>query len=276
MVKPKVACYITGGWTECGYMTAFLNKINNTLDYRQRFPQKNIGKKGKSRAQFKVDGQTGAELIRWIYNDMKGHKRELQGYCAVLIEDDMDQQYFLPSKERRDYEKIQAKNMEIAAEIRKILEDEKIQVFFLYALPEIEAWFIADWDHTFAKEYQSILQEMNAYFQTTFRKYIAKQVLTKRFPVKEIENFGYIDLKYQKLSDRLKLAFQEYSCCKEINKNNADYNAKINALIQINKVMYSKKREGINMLQRLEPDNVADICTYYFAKSCQVLREFQG
>ena len=49
MVKGKIACYITGGWTECGYMTQFLQKINDQFDYRQRFPRKNIGKKGKAR-----------------------------------------------------------------------------------------------------------------------------------------------------------------------------------------------------------------------------------
>lgn len=46
MVKPQIACYVTGGWTECGYMTRFLEKINDSFDYRQRFPQKSIGKKG--------------------------------------------------------------------------------------------------------------------------------------------------------------------------------------------------------------------------------------
>ena len=71
MVKPKIACYITGGWTECGYMTHFLQKINHAYDYRQRFPQKNIGKKGKSRKTFKITGTTGDELIREVYSDMK-------------------------------------------------------------------------------------------------------------------------------------------------------------------------------------------------------------
>ena len=58
MVKPQIACYVTGGWTECGYMTRFLEKINDSFDYRQRFPQKNIGKKGKSRNNFRDDGKT--------------------------------------------------------------------------------------------------------------------------------------------------------------------------------------------------------------------------
>lgn len=62
MVKGKIACYITGGWTECGYMTQFLQKINDQFDYRQRFPRKNIGKKGKARSDFKIAGTTGAAL----------------------------------------------------------------------------------------------------------------------------------------------------------------------------------------------------------------------
>lgn len=47
MVKPKIACYITGGWTECGYMTHFLEKVNGSYDYRQRFPQKILERKEK-------------------------------------------------------------------------------------------------------------------------------------------------------------------------------------------------------------------------------------
>ena len=88
MVKPQIACYITGGWTECGYMTHFLEKINSRLDYRQRFPQKNIGKKGKSRTHFKVDGKTGSALIKWIYDDIRNHKEDFQKYSGILIEED--------------------------------------------------------------------------------------------------------------------------------------------------------------------------------------------
>lgn len=94
MVKPKIACYITGGWTECGYMTHFLKKINCSYDYRQRFPQKNIGKKGKARKQFKIDGKTGKDLIKYVYEDIRKHKDELKKYAAILIEDDMDDQFF--------------------------------------------------------------------------------------------------------------------------------------------------------------------------------------
>ena len=40
-------------------------------------------------------------------------------------------------------------------------------------------------------------------------------------------------------------------------------------------VGYSKKVEGINMLQRLNPENVAAICTHYFSKNYMALKTFQ-
>lgn len=73
MVKPKIACYITGGWTECGYMTRFLEKINGSYDYRQRFLQKIIGKKNKPRTtQREIDGASGQDLLKRVYGDLSG------------------------------------------------------------------------------------------------------------------------------------------------------------------------------------------------------------
>nr|WP_305181836.1 AAA family ATPase [uncultured Schaedlerella sp.] len=37
----------------------------------------------------------------------------------------------------------------------------------------------------------------------------------------------------------------------------------------------SKKVEGINMPQRLNPENVAAICTHYFSKNYMALKTFQ-
>lgn len=272
MVKPKVACYITGGWTECGYMTHFLEKINPTYDYRQRFPQKNIGKKGKARKEFKIDGKTGVDLIRYVYSDVRDHKNELKDYAAILIEDDMDDQFFLESKTGRDYELIEKRKLEIQEEIKKNIENPDIKVFFLYALPEIEAWFIADWDNTFGAEYRNILSDMNSYFSITFKKFVTSTVLTDKFKIDEIENYGYIGSQYQKLSEKLILSFQEYSCSSESYKNNKEYNEKINELMRQNKVTYSKKAEGINMLRRLDPEKVAATCKFYFCKAFSELR----
>lgn len=127
MVKPKIACYITGGWTECGYMTHFLEKINSSYDYRQRFPQKNKGKKG--RKLFKVNGETGSELMSYVYEDVRKYKEELNQYVAILIEDDMDDRFFLDSKTGRDYELIEKRKSEIQDKIQDIIQKPDIKVF---------------------------------------------------------------------------------------------------------------------------------------------------
>lgn len=274
MVKPKIACYITGGWTECGYMTHFLEKVNGSYDYRQRFPQKNIGKKGKARKQFKIDGKTGKSLIKYVYDDIRSHKEELKKYAAILIEDDMDDQFFLQSKAGRDYEAIEKRKLEIQEEIKTIIQNPEIKVFFLYAIPEIEAWFISDWENTFGMEYKIALANINAYFSTTFRKFVLNTVLTEEHTLDDIENYGYITSEYQKLSEKLINSFQEYSCSSESYKNNKMYNEQINKLIKENKITYSKKVEGINMLQRLDPEKVAVYCKHYFSKAYAELKEF--
>ena len=276
MVKPKIACYITGGWTECGYMTHFLEKMNDCYDYRQRFPQKNIGKKGKAKKKFKIEGQTGNSLLKYVYDDIRKYKDELSKYAAILIEDDMDDRFFLETKESRDYELIEQRKSEIQNEIRNIIQNPNIKVFFLYALPEIEAWFISDWENTFGVEYKKVLYNLNDYFSTTFRKYVLNTVLTEKYPLDEIENYGYITSEYQKLSDKLIDSFREYSYCSESFKSNKKYNDNINELIRKNKITYSKKVEGINMLRRLEPDKVAIFCNHYFSKAYAELKGFQN
>ena len=84
-----------------------MGKVNGNYDYRQRFPQKNIGKKGKARKQFKIGGETGKSLIKYVYDDIRSHREELKSYVAILIEDDMDDQFFLESKIGRDYKVIE-------------------------------------------------------------------------------------------------------------------------------------------------------------------------
>ena len=231
MVKPKIACYITGGWTECGSMTRFLRKINYNLDYRQRFPERTIGKKGKSRKFLKIQGETGEALLKIAYDDMRKHSEELHEYNAILIEDDLDDQFFIQDKTIRDYGELEKRKLEITQEIRKILKKNDMPVFFLYAIPEIEAWFIADWENTLEEEYKARLKHMNSYFSTTFRKYVLNNVLTDAHTVDDIENYGYFGEEYKKLSDELISAFQQYSLERDEIKNNAEYNEQINQLI---------------------------------------------
>ena len=273
MVKRKIACYITGGWTECGYMTRFLEKINRNYDYRQRFPQKNIGKKGKERTKITIDGTTGSALIKWIYSDLRRHGKELTDYSAIIIEDDLDDNYFLESGTKRDYELIEKRKQEIKSEIRGLLQKPDLPVIFFYALPEIEAWFLADWDQSFAIEYKSVLKEMNSYFSITMKKYVNKEILTDKFSISEIENFGFVNGKYTKISEKFRTAFIGYSQWSEADKNNQIFNERINKLIKDNKIAYSKKMEGVNMLLRIRPEVIAVNCRYYFINAFNELKD---
>ena len=274
MVKPKIACYITGGWTECGSMTRFLGKVNCNIDYRQRFPERTIGKKGKSRRTLKIQGETGDALLKIAYEDMRKHSEELRSFAAILLEDDLDNQFFTEDKSSRDYEALEKRKLEITDEIRKILNKNDMPVFFLYAIPEIEAWFIADWENTFGEEYKVHLKHMNLYFSTTFRKYVLNNVLTDAHSVEDVENYGYFGGEYKKISDELIGAFQQYSLEKDEMKNNRMYNGIINQLIKNNKLQYSKREEGVNMLNRLLPEKVASVCQHYFSKTYMELKNF--
>lgn len=276
MVKDKIACYITGGWTECGYMTHFLRKINNDFEYMQRFPKKNIGKKGKRRKKFELNGTTGTELIKKAYEDMRKHKDILRNYSAILIEDDMDDKYFKQGAKGRDYSKIEVRKSEITDEIRGILGKECMPVFFLYALPEIESWFLADWENSFGREYALKLLDMNAYFSVTFRNYVVKNVLTELYPIEDVEDYGIFEGEYKKLSDELIASLQAYSYEDSGLKNNVQYNMRINEFIKNNDLRYSKREEGINMLRRLSPDKVASVCGHYFAKTYRELKSFHS
>ena len=204
---------------------------------------------------------------------MRRHSEVLREYSGILIEDDLDDQYFLQDGTGRDYEKIEARKAEITAQFRSLLKKEDMPVIFLYALPEIEAWFCADWENTFGAEYGGKLSEMNAYFSITFKKYVDQYVLTERFSGVNIENYGFFNGQYKKMSDELIGAFQEYSCQSEKFKNNELFNKKINGLISKNELRYSKREEGINMLRRLCPETVVSSCGHCFAGACNALRD---
>lgn len=103
---------------------------------------------------------------------------------------------------------------------------------------------------------------------------LLKQVFTVQYPIEEIENYGYFDGDYKKLSNQLIDAFQEYSCQDVAGKNNKLFNEKINELIASNKLAYSKSGEGINMLLNLELSKVAEICGRYFSKTYHELKNF--
>jgi hypothetical protein len=172
MVK-KIACYITGGWTECGAMQSFLTKINSGFSYWQRCPNKPKGKKGLSPV---LSGLTGTNLLEYMYRDLEKYSGEIKQCYAILLEDDLDGNFHNYSSEdiKEYYKRIQER-------VNKILGKE-IPIFILYASPEIEAWFISDWENTFGSVYKreyggTLTAPENKYFSYRLLQYIKTDIL---------------------------------------------------------------------------------------------------
>lgn len=71
----------------------------------------------------------------------------------------------------------------------------QIPIIFLYASPEIETWFICDWNNSFQHVYE------DKFFCLHLKKYLDEKIV-KGYWQKGIENFGMEDEKYIKLQKR--------------------------------------------------------------------------
>ena len=148
---------------------------------------------------------------------------------------------------------------------------------FLYASPEIESWFIADWENGFNYLYckTGIVNdvEVNAriFFTHHLRQYIEKEILKDYSS--DIEKYGHINGKYVKLSDQLINAIQvdskEY--IKKLTGTNEQY---VEQIVNSRCLYYSKKLHGETMLKNILPENVAKACSNYFKNTYQQLKDF--
>ena len=270
MVAKRIACFLTCGYTEAGAMQAFLRKINNNYEYKQYLPNKTIKKKGDSKTiSPKISGLTGSALLEKIYTIIQNHSIEIAQYSAILIEDDLDGNFY-----GMDKSQIQGYIHSIQEKIHSILKC-NIPIFILYASPEIESWFIADWDNGFGYIYTSdafvtdIDLPTKIFFAHHLRQYLNTYVL-KEYS-NDIENYGYFDQKYYKLSDEIIEAIQtkvkEY--ISELPNTNRLYSEKISSSRDL---YYSKKIHGDRMLRKLDPLILSKKCRHYFAPTFNSFR----
>lgn len=152
-----------------------------------------------------------------------------------------------------------------------------IPIFILYASPEIESWFIADWDHGFGYIYNSsgFVTDIDApakmFFSHHLKQYINMYIL-KEYS-NDIENYGYINQIYYKLSDQIIAAVQsdvkEYISA--LPNTNKTYSQQISSSRDL---YYSKKLHGDRMLRNLEPPIIANECRHYFFPVYNLLSGF--
>lgn len=218
-----------------------------------------------------ISGLTGEALLEKIYAILEKHKKEIVSCKAVLIEDDLDGKFYgMSEQEIRDYKK------HIVQKVCKLLEKD-MPVFILYASPEAESWFLADWNNGFGNVYSDAgcIHDVEAGARTFFvhhlKRYIEQNILMQYKD--DIENYGFFDGTYYKLSEQLMNAIQvevkDY--IRELSHSNEDY---IEQITSSRSLYYSKKLHGDKMLRNIVPEFVALKCRRYFAFTYKEIAEF--
>lgn len=157
---------------------------------------------------------TGVALLRYVYTYLTEHPEEIAEFDAVLIEDDLDGRFYeetIPGEKTSIVSKRTAGFEKYHDEIKKNVcerlgKDDSFPVLRFFAAPEIEAWFLADWEDTFGLLYGpkglSILTAGECdFFSTRFWSHIKNEVLMGY--TDRIEEYGYFSGGYKKLSDEM-------------------------------------------------------------------------
>ena len=255
----RIACFFTGGYTELMAMKEFIRKINSDVALIQLCPTK----ERTSKAQIKNrhtetirkshNGLTGNDLVRFMINFVQKPQFQDEEYDAILIEDDKDNRFMdvLPDGTANlNLVKWELFKTDVKNQLKQWCPG--IPILFLLAAPEVEAWFLADWENTFAKIYKDEwTPRENSHFKGAFRRYVNNNILTKRYK-NSVESYGYFDWKYYKLSEEIQNALAGTVFWKDM------------TLLKDAKIHYSKKKHGNAMLKEIDPNVVFRHCNQFF------------
>lgn len=268
----RIACFLTCGYTEAGAMQFFLKKINNSFEYKQYLPNRTIKKKGDVKnISSSISGLTGEALLDKVYTIIEKHTKEILECAAIIIEDDLDDKFVGWTDDKiNDY----IQNIKIT--IFKILGCE-MPVFIMYAAPEVESWFIADWENGFKFLYCNggLVNDVNINARTFFthhlKGYIEKEILKEYCT--NIEKYGDFGGEYFKLSEQLvnAIQFDSKEYIKKLTGTNKEY---VEQISNSRCLYYSKKLHGDIMLRSISPENVVKDCYSYFKHTYNKLSKF--
>lgn len=189
------------------------------------------------------NGITGDELV----NEMKQKLRHpgSQQFDMILLVDDMDCRF-----KRDGAPSFDEWVRDLQRQIGEIL-GRQVSFEALLASPEIEAWFLCDWNNTFAceQEYRGIKDHL---------RYLISKSDINQF-IDNIEEYGG--------------TYLNGSCCTKL--SNRIQEILITESTSRKQYLYSKRIHGVGMLARLAPENVAEKCRLYFAPVYRKLLELR-
>lgn len=267
--RKRIACFFTAGYTELNAMKVFMKKINAQVEYIQLCPigtrrsKDSIKNRHVDNIEQKHNGLTGMGLIEYILKFVKTKRFQEEGYDAILIEDDKDDRFLSKQVDgtgKFDQNAWDEFKVNIKNKLNEICPD--LPVIFFYAAPEVESWFWADFDNSFGITYRSYLSSQeNDFFKVKFRKYVNDSILTDQY--KDcIEQYGYFNGIYRKLSTQIQDALLENDFLQEYQPEKNHPN-----------ISYSKRKEGEEMLRQIDPTVVLQYCTICFKEGFWTLKE---
>lgn len=266
----RIACFFTGGYTELDAMKDFMCKINDNIQYIQLCPIRERKNKDQIRNRHSEairadqNGLTGEALINYIINFIQSKRFREEYYDAILIEDDKDDRFLSINTDgygEINQEEWTAYKNNVTHKIHQFYPE--IPVIFFYAAPEVEAWFLADFDNSFGTFYKSMLNyKENRFFQINFRKYVVNNILTEHYKLC-IENYGYFNNVYHKLSSQIQESLKKIDFLKNFRER-----------VHYNEIIYSKRYHAPEMLRNINPEKVSTRCNQYFSEGFRALKDF--
>lgn len=270
----RVGYFCSGGHTELGArmlatgereisaIDAFLRKIYpERIVFERLFPARQKPgpkhKPGQPPASFKDQGAggiTGHGLVDVMEARLEKYYRGAACvYDMIVVIDDADCRFL-------DESVYQHWRQGLWDKVCAWTEKPDLLFVPLLASPEIEAWLLADWNEGFGREYASIEGQL--------RKTLVQDDYLGAEPWVEVENFGgpYDGVKgscTRKLSNEIN---------KALGKLAEDRANKTGTVVDQKTYTYSKRENGPDMLRRVRPDEVAEICRRFFRRELLTLR----
>ncbi|MEZ2321123.1 MAG: DUF4276 family protein [Microcoleus sp.] len=193
--------YSGGGDAEVRGFFPFLDKTFPGCRFERKTPV--IRKPGPKANKAGSYGRTGKSLIEQIKQELPIALKAEPNKCdLILVFDDLD---------CRDYETQKSK---ILSEISKIPECADIKKIVGFAAPEIEAWIIADWNNSIAKNYNFRSRHER------MRSWLSRQ---KKVSFNNPESFSEYDAEKDCCREKLSKALVESSVQDEADRNNTRF-----------------------------------------------------
>lgn len=216
-----------GGEAEVRGFLPFLEKTFPGCRFERKTPvRQKPGPKANKAGSY---GRTGKSLIEQIKQELPTALKVESNKCdLILVFDDLD---------CRDSQK---QKSQILAELSKIPECAGIEKFVGFAAPEIEAWIIADWNNSIAKnsDFRGGRHERMRWWLTTQRK----------VPFDTPESFSEYDPERDCCREKLSEALIESSVQDEVDRGQA---------------RFSKGSHTPLLLREIDPNKVQKKCPLF-------------